>query len=127
VNQPEHAQILEWYRALIRLRRTTPCLNDWDGGNVRVTFDEEAGWLRIERGIITVLANLGAAEKTFKVQQPSVLELASHETVRIVENTISLPPDSVAVLSGPATTAVSEMGYPHSSQPSRRDPKERRP
>ena len=101
VNQPEHAQILEWYRALIRLRRTMPCFNNRGRGNVRVTFDEEAGWLRVERGTIIVLSNLGAAEKTFPVPKSSFLELASHKTVRIVESTISLPRDSVAVLTGP--------------------------
>jgi maltooligosyltrehalose trehalohydrolase len=101
VNQPEHAQILEWYRALICLRRATPCLNNGGRGNVRVTFDEEAGWLRMECGTIAVLANLGAAERTLPVPQSSVLELASHKTIRIVENRISLPRDSIAVLSAP--------------------------
>jgi maltooligosyltrehalose trehalohydrolase len=106
VNQPEHAHILEWYRALIRLRRTTPCLNHGGRGNVRVTFDEEAGWLRVERGATTVLSNLGAAEKTFQVPQSSFLELASHKTIHIVESTISLPRDSIAVLTGlPAKSA----------------------
>jgi len=99
VNQPEHAQILEWYRALIRLRRTTPCLNNGDRGNVRVTFDEEEGWLRMERGTIVALSNLGEAEKTFPVPQSSFLVLASHKTIRIVGNTINLPRDSIAVLS----------------------------
>jgi len=101
VNQPEHAQVLEWYRALIRLRRTTPCLNRGDHGNVHVTFDEEAGWLRVERGTVTVLSNLGAAEKTFPVPQSSFLELASNKSIRIVEGAIILPRDSVAVLTGP--------------------------
>ena len=99
VNQPEHAHILEWYRALIRLRRTTPCLNNGARGNVCVTFSEEEGWLRMERGNITVLSNLGAAERIFPVPQSSVLELTSHKAVRIVGNTISLPRDSIAVLS----------------------------
>jgi maltooligosyltrehalose trehalohydrolase len=99
VDQPEHAQILEWHRALIRLRRTTPCLNNGDPGNVCVTFNEEEGWLRVERGTITVLANLGAAEKTFPVPQSSSLELASHKTIRIAEDKISLPRDSIAVMS----------------------------
>jgi maltooligosyltrehalose trehalohydrolase len=98
VNQPEHAQILEWYRALIRLRRTTPCLNNGDPGNARVTFDEKEGWLRVERGTISLLANLGAAKKTFPVRQSSSLELASQKTIHIVGSTISLPRDSIAVL-----------------------------
>jgi maltooligosyltrehalose trehalohydrolase len=99
VDQPEHAQILEWYRALIRLRRTTPCLNDGDPGNVCVTIDEEDRWLRVERGTISVLANLGAAEKTLPVPQSSSLELASHQTIHIAGSTITLPGDSIAVLS----------------------------
>ena len=106
VNQPEHAQILEWYRALIRLRRTTPCLNHGGRGNVRVNFDEAEQWLRVERGTTTVLSNLGAAERTFPVPQSSFLELASHKAIRIVENTISLPGDSVAVLTGPPAKNV---------------------
>jgi maltooligosyltrehalose trehalohydrolase len=99
VNQTERAKILEWYRALICLRRTTPCLNNGDPGNVCVTFDEEQGWLRVERGTISVLANLGTAEKAFPVPQASSLELASHKTIRIAGSTISLPRDSIAVLS----------------------------
>lgn len=98
VDQPEHAQILEWFRALIRLRRTTPCLNNGDSGNVCVTFDEEKGWLRIERGPIVVFANLGTAEKTFPISKLSSIELASDKTIRIAGNTIGLPRDSVAVL-----------------------------
>jgi maltooligosyltrehalose trehalohydrolase len=101
VDEPEHAPILEWYRALIRLRRTTPCLNDGGHSNVCVTFDDEEGWLRMERGTITVLTNLGVAEKTLEAPQSSVLELASHKTIRIVEGSISLPRDSIAVLTGP--------------------------
>jgi maltooligosyltrehalose trehalohydrolase len=99
VNQPGHAEILEWYRALIRLRRATPCLNNGDRGNVSVTFNEEQGWLRIERGNIQVLSNLGAAERTFPILQSSVMELASHKTIRIAGNSISFPRDSIAVLS----------------------------
>ena len=55
----------------------------------------------MECGTIAVLANLGAAERTLPVPQSSVLELASHKTIRIVENRISLPRDSIAVLSAP--------------------------
>lgn len=98
-NQPEHANMLEWYRALIRLRRATPCLNNGSRGNVHVTFDEEQGWLRIERGNIQVLSNMGAEERTLPLPQSSVLELASHKTIRTAGNTISLPRDSVVVLS----------------------------
>ena len=56
VNEPEHAEMLSWYRALIHLRRTTACLNNGSAGNVRVTFDEREKWLRMQRGTIAVSA-----------------------------------------------------------------------
>ena len=67
-------------------------------GNVRVTFDEEKQWLRVDRGTIAVLCNLGAQDCFFPVPQSSSPELVSHGVIRIVDGKINLPPDSVAVL-----------------------------
>lgn len=101
LNQPEHAQMLEWYRALIRLRRATSSLNDGGRANVRVTFDEDKKWMRMERGDITVLCNLGTDDCSFPVPQSSFLEMASRKTLQIAGNAISLPPDSIVVLGAP--------------------------
>jgi maltooligosyltrehalose trehalohydrolase len=99
LSQPDHAAMLEWYRALIRLRRTTPCLNDGGLGNVRVTFDEEKKWLRIDRGTISVLCNLGTQVLSVPVPQSASIEMASDDAIRIDLNSISLPPDSIAAVS----------------------------
>ncbi|HTW82362.1 MAG TPA: malto-oligosyltrehalose trehalohydrolase [Terracidiphilus sp.] len=101
VSEREHAEMLEWYRALIRLRRSTPCLNDGGPGKVRVEFDEEKRWLRIERGTISVLSNLGTQEIALQVPLSSTIELATHDTVRIAGNAVSLAADSLVVVSGP--------------------------
>ena len=98
VNERQHAEMLEWYRALIRLRRTTPFLNDGNLGNTRVTFDEEKQWLCVERGTISILCNLGAQDNVFSVPHAASILLASR-TVQIGTNEIELPPDSVAVVS----------------------------
>ncbi|MGB0063964.1 MAG: malto-oligosyltrehalose trehalohydrolase [Terracidiphilus sp.] len=98
----EHAEMLEWYRTLIRLRRTKPCLNHGAPNNIRVTFDEEELDLRYERGTIAVLCNLGAQNASFPVPKSSALILASRPTIRLTEGTAELPPDSVAVLDSPA-------------------------
>jgi maltooligosyltrehalose trehalohydrolase len=98
VNQPGHAEMLEWYRALIRMRRSTPGLNDGNRGNVRVSFDEERSWLRMERGAISVLCNLGSEDYPFGVPPSSSLELASKSAVRMGDDAIMLPPDSIAVV-----------------------------
>ena len=97
----EHAEMLQWYRRLIQLRRKTACLNDGTPGNVRVSFDEEQKWLRMERGNLTVICNLGAAERSFAVAQSSSLELASKNAIRLEGGAVYLPPDSVAVIKSP--------------------------
>ena len=99
LSQPDHAAMLEWYRALIRLRRTTPCLNDGGLGNVRVTFDEEKKWLCIDRGTVSVLCNLGTQNFSVPVPQTASIEMASDDAIRIDVNSISLPPDSIAAVS----------------------------
>jgi maltooligosyltrehalose trehalohydrolase len=99
VNDQEHAEMLDWYRALIRLRRTTPYLNVGNAGNVRVTFDEGKKWIRIERRAITSLCNLGVQNVFFPVAKSSSIELASRSEIRITGTEICLPPDSICVLS----------------------------
>ena len=75
--------MLAWYHALIRFRRTTPCLNDGPVGNVRVTFDEQAKWLRMKRGNITVICNLGDREQVFGSSKESFVILASQSSIRL--------------------------------------------
>ncbi|MGB6727775.1 MAG: malto-oligosyltrehalose trehalohydrolase [Terracidiphilus sp.] len=94
----EHAEMLAWYRALIHFRQTTPCRNEGTAGNVRVTFDEEAMWLRMERGTVTVICNLGDRERSFGVSEESRVALASRSGIQINQNKLVVPPDSVALV-----------------------------
>jgi maltooligosyltrehalose trehalohydrolase len=61
VKRPPHAAHLELTRKLIALRRSTPDLLDGRLDRVEVDVDEEARWLRVRRGRVTVLANVGKA------------------------------------------------------------------
>jgi maltooligosyltrehalose trehalohydrolase len=99
MNQGEHADMLRWYRSLIRLRRTTPCLNDGTPGQGRVSFDEAQKWLRMDRGKITVIFNRGSGEHRFSIDESCALELASTTEVRAQSGAVTLPPDSVVVMS----------------------------
>ena len=83
---------------LIRLRRTTPCLNDGEPGNVRVAFDQRDKWLRMVRGEIEVICNLGRARRSFEVPGENELLLASRQDVTLKDGAIVLAPDTVAVL-----------------------------
>jgi len=94
----QHAEMLHWHRALIRLRRATPCLNNGEPGNVRVKYDEAEKWLRMERGSIAVLCNLGSASRSFSLTDESELLLASRSGVSTSRSSIELPSDTVAIV-----------------------------
>jgi maltooligosyltrehalose trehalohydrolase len=94
-----HAELLEWHRELIRLRRATPSLNDGDPGNTRVTFDEQAMWLNMQRGAITVICNLGPGDQAFDTPCGAKILLALRAKGEIADGKITLLPDSVVVLS----------------------------
>lgn len=96
--QPRHAEMLEWYRNLIRLRKTTPALNNGDPGNTRVDFDEDGKWLCIERGPVMTCCNLGSKTCSFPVPNEFRVLLASRDGVRIESEMLTLQPDTIAVV-----------------------------
>ena len=103
IGDGRHAEMLEWYRKLIHLRRNSPSLNDGDLRNITVAFDENDRWLTIDRkgehGAVRILCNLG--DQPVELPNPDSLPvvLASPDGLQTVEGKISLPPDSVAILS----------------------------
>lgn len=94
----DHARMQAWYRDLIGLRRSTLSLNDGEPGNVRVTFDETQKCLSIERGNILTRCNLGESERAFPAPEGSTLLLSSSAGIEICGSSITLPPDSLAIL-----------------------------
>ncbi|MGH2693537.1 MAG: malto-oligosyltrehalose trehalohydrolase [Actinomycetota bacterium] len=59
--EERHAEMLRWYRALARLRREHDALKSGDLGAIETRYDEDAGWLVLERGPITVACNFSGA------------------------------------------------------------------
>lgn len=105
LNWPEipgepHSSILRWYRGLIGLRRSFPALSDGRLDRVMVTFDEEAQWITVERGPVTLVCNLAGYFRTIalrEVGQGTVL-IASSEQFDLFPNAVRLPPESVVIL-----------------------------
>jgi len=95
-----HAEMLEWFRKLIHLRRRSVSLNDGDLGHTSVRFDEARRWLAMDRGEVRVVANLGEEAASFDVPEGFRVALASREGIEARGEKISLPPDTLAVLSG---------------------------
>jgi maltooligosyltrehalose trehalohydrolase len=72
-------------------------LTDGRLDRVQVRYDEEAGWLVVERGPITVVCNLGRSPVQVPVGGERVL-LSSVEELAVLDGRVSLPADSVAIL-----------------------------
>ncbi|MDQ1711466.1 MAG: maltooligosyltrehalose trehalohydrolase [Frankiaceae bacterium] len=89
VTEPAHADLLDWHRRLIALRRGVPALTD--GCLAQATFDEAARTLVVERGDVVVLANLGGEPRTFDAAGEVLLASAAYDGG-------VLPGESVAIL-----------------------------
>lgn len=94
-----HAELLDWHRKLIRLRREHPDLRDDRPAAGAVRHDEERCWLVATRGDLTVACNLaiGAQDLALDGAGQRVL-LASHPDVGLGSDRVHLPSDSVAIL-----------------------------
>jgi maltooligosyltrehalose trehalohydrolase len=87
-----------WYKNLIRLRRSSPELNDGHPGQTRVTCDSAAHWLRMKRGAIEVFCNLGAQPAKFAVAGSASVLLSSRADAVLRDGTVTLPPDTALIL-----------------------------
>ncbi|MGI8658621.1 MAG: malto-oligosyltrehalose trehalohydrolase [Candidatus Limnocylindria bacterium] len=90
-----HAGILAWYRELLALRRRCGPLHEADRADVVVHHDPDAGWISVERGTISVVANLGT--EPVETQVGGALRLAWPSDVVITGGSVTLPPDGVVV------------------------------
>ena len=97
-----HAELLDWHRRLIGLRREVPGLAA--GPLPEVSCDPAAGWLTVERSGTLLVANLGDDAASVNLpggDQRWRLELASHENIvgpSPTEGRVVLPPMTVAML-----------------------------
>lgn len=100
VHTGKHAEMLAWTKSLIQLRRNSHALNDGDLGHLKVSFDEERRWLRMDRGKVSVFANLGSADVEFQVKRGFWLALASnHAATRLEGERLMVPARGFVVLS----------------------------
>ncbi|WP_353068409.1 malto-oligosyltrehalose trehalohydrolase [Tunturibacter empetritectus] len=102
VHEGRHAEMLDWYRRLIELRRGSVALNDGAVGHVKAVFDEERRWLVFERGAVMLMCNLGAEKVELPHSRRAQLLLASKAEVVVKGDSVELPGDSAAILSSEA-------------------------
>jgi len=91
-----HASMLAFYRALIALRGDTPELLDGRRDRVEVQWDELQGSLRVRRGPITLLANVG--KQPLELPRPEGrFVLAYPAEPREETRVVTLQPDACAI------------------------------
>ena len=76
--------MLDWVKALIKLRRSTVCLNDGDMHHLLVSTDDERRILVMERDEARVLINFGEKPYTFALLEGEKLELISREGIAVM-------------------------------------------
>jgi maltooligosyltrehalose trehalohydrolase len=72
-----HAELLEFYRRLIAMRRTFPDLTDPRFSRCVTSFSDEDGWLMVERGEMVLVVNFSgsASEVTLPRAASTVLQV----------------------------------------------------
>ena len=75
-----HLALLEVYRSLIALRRATPELTDPSFDHLQASFDDGAGWFRLDRGGVSVLVNFSRLPVRFDVAGTVLFDTATAET-----------------------------------------------
>jgi maltooligosyltrehalose trehalohydrolase len=96
LDEQPHADLLEWHRRLIALRREWPELTD--GRLDRVEVDHGGTWLTMTRGRVTVACNFGQTEEEVAFRGGRVL-MTSGKEPRTTARTARLDPASVTIWS----------------------------
>ena len=98
INEGEHAEMMEWYRALIRLRRASPSLNNGEPRQTRVFYDQQEMWISIERSDLVVNCNLSNEDRRFPVPEGAQVILSSQRIAPVKDGAVMLPPNSVVIV-----------------------------
>jgi maltooligosyltrehalose trehalohydrolase len=97
--KPEGKDMLQWYRNLTAFRRSIPAL--LEGRNqMRVTFDEQARWLVLQRRAVLLVCNFGLNPVAVPFPESdgeAVLRLGSQPGIIAERGLFRLPPESAAV------------------------------
>ena len=100
-----HRELLEWYRALITLRKSQPDFAPGPLDAEGVAFHEEDCWLRFRRGSFQVACNFSGEQRRvpLDVTRGERLILTSASDVKLDKGKVILPPHGLAVI-GPKSS-----------------------
>ncbi len=93
--EPDHARMLERYRALIALRRREPELHSPRLADLTGEWDEAARTMTLDRGAVAIRLNLGDAP--WRIEASEELLFATSDDVEVAAEHLLLPPVSALV------------------------------
>jgi maltooligosyltrehalose trehalohydrolase len=98
LDRAPHAEILEWHRQLIALRRSEPALRDPRLEEVAVVTDPSERWVVVRRRGLHVVANLAAGPRTIALGRRVLDVVIASADVTVADRTVTLAAESVAVV-----------------------------
>ncbi len=98
IPETPHAEMLDWYRKLIALRKLRPELTDGAVDQVEIDFDEEQRWLTMQRGGVVLIFTLDEEGYSTGVEEDVRLLLASDPGTRLEEQRLTIPAVGAAIL-----------------------------
>jgi maltooligosyltrehalose trehalohydrolase len=99
LTEAKHADMLDWYKKLIELRKAHPELSDGKVDQVEVDFDDEDRWFSMQRGSLVVVFTLDEEGYSAGLEDGVELLLASDASITVEDRQLILPGVGVALLS----------------------------
>ena len=99
LTEPKHADMLDWYKKLIALRKARPELSDGRMDEVDIDFDEEDRWFSMQRGSFVLIFTLDPDGYSAGLEDGVELLLASDPSIKVVDGELTLEGVGVALLS----------------------------
>lgn len=98
ITEGDHAEMLAWYKSLIRLRRSCSDLACGFLHQTGILYDEYDRWLVVKRGAIWMACNLGTEDLVLQLPTGAQLLLASNTTVSLADDELTVPADAVGIV-----------------------------
>ena len=76
----------------------TPALHDGRRDRVHVHYDEDAGWLLVQRGEVAIACNLAPRMQRVPLRAGETIALASSPAVTLHHDGVELPAEAVAIV-----------------------------
>ena len=93
-----HAEVLDWYKQLIALRKRMSALTDGQLDEVDCCYNEPECWFVLNRGPVQVACNLSKVCRQVPVDSDADLLLASNAECKLENGSIRMPAESVGIL-----------------------------